>query len=184
MIPITKNILVIDENGNSLEPTYMKRAKGLVKNGRARWVDDKSICLNTTTCPPQIEEDTVMDSEVFEYIKEQIEFLKQDLTTPIELNMNSEFQPQGAAKITESRQTTKQQIIGLLNRMLDIQNKAGEVNQYQDLLEKLVTDKTAVENAISAISDVDDEVRARAIENIVSTYEETKRYIADQILNK
>lgn len=51
MIPIRKNINVIDENGNRYESTYPKRANGLVKNGRARFVDENTICL---ACPPNI----------------------------------------------------------------------------------------------------------------------------------
>ena len=49
MIPIIKNIRVIDEQGNEYEATYPKRAKGLIKNGRARFINDDVICL---ACPP------------------------------------------------------------------------------------------------------------------------------------
>ena len=49
MAPITKNIIVVDEFGNEYTSTYAKRAKGLVKNGRARWLDGDMICL---VCPP------------------------------------------------------------------------------------------------------------------------------------
>lgn len=49
MIPITKNIIVVDEFGKEYTSTYAKRAKGLVKNGRARWLDGNTICL---VCPP------------------------------------------------------------------------------------------------------------------------------------
>ena len=49
MIPIEKNIIVVDEQGNEYEATYPKRAKGLVKNGRARFIDENTICL---ACPP------------------------------------------------------------------------------------------------------------------------------------
>ncbi len=52
MTPIAKNIRVVDENKNEYEATYLKRAKGLVKNGRARFIDDNTICL---VCPPDIE---------------------------------------------------------------------------------------------------------------------------------
>ena len=52
MTPIEKNIIVVDENGNEYEATYPKRAKGLVKNGRARFINDKTICL---ACPPKNE---------------------------------------------------------------------------------------------------------------------------------
>lgn len=37
--------MVIDEQGNKLESTYPKRAKGLIKNGRAQYVDENTICL-------------------------------------------------------------------------------------------------------------------------------------------
>lgn len=46
---MTKNVNVVDDLGNRYVPTYAKRAKGLVKNGRARWVDENTICL---ACPP------------------------------------------------------------------------------------------------------------------------------------
>ena len=35
---MTKNVIVVDEQGNEYGATYPKRAKGLVKNGRARFV--------------------------------------------------------------------------------------------------------------------------------------------------
>lgn len=57
MIPIEKNIIVTDEQGNILEATYPKRAKGLVKNGRARYIDENTICL---ACPPVNMEDKNM----------------------------------------------------------------------------------------------------------------------------
>ena len=59
MTPIEKNVKVVDENGNILEATYPKRAKGLVKSGRARFVDENTICL---ACPPKILEDNKMDN--------------------------------------------------------------------------------------------------------------------------
>ena len=58
MTPIEKNVIVVDELGNEYEATYPKRAKGLVKNGRARFIDDNKICL---ACPPDTElEDNIM----------------------------------------------------------------------------------------------------------------------------
>lgn len=53
MTPIEKNIRVIDESGNEYETTYPKRANGLVKKGRARFVDDTTICLDNA-CPAGI----------------------------------------------------------------------------------------------------------------------------------
>ena len=56
MTPIEKNVIVVDEQGNEYEATYPKRAKGLVKNGRARFVDENKICL---ACPP----DKILEEE-------------------------------------------------------------------------------------------------------------------------
>lgn len=55
-----KNVSIIDESGRLIGTTYPKRAKGLVKSGRARYVSCESedtICL---TCPPDIKEDNAM----------------------------------------------------------------------------------------------------------------------------
>ena len=40
-----KNIAVIDAEGNVYEATWPKRARGLVKSGRARFVNQNTICL-------------------------------------------------------------------------------------------------------------------------------------------
>ena len=77
MTPIEKNIIVVDEQGNEYEATYPKRAKGLVKSGRARFVDENKICL---ACPPNFDlEDKKMTEEgktesiySIEYILSQI----------------------------------------------------------------------------------------------------------------
>ena len=97
MTPIEKNIIVVDENGNKYEATYPKRAKGLVKNGRARFINENTICM---LCPPKIKlEDNYMSenknatqkSEVpitekskntvsINYVMTQIEQLHNELT--------------------------------------------------------------------------------------------------------
>ena len=59
MIPIEKNIIVVDENGAVFESTWLKRANGLVKKGRARWLDEQTICL---ACPPEQMEDNEMEN--------------------------------------------------------------------------------------------------------------------------
>ena len=59
MIPIEKNIIVVDNTGTVYESTWLKRANGLVKKGRARWLDEKTICL---ACPPEQMEDNRMEN--------------------------------------------------------------------------------------------------------------------------
>ena len=51
-IPIEKNVVVLDEQGKKIGMTYPKRARGLVKKGRARYVDACTICL---ACPPDMD---------------------------------------------------------------------------------------------------------------------------------
>ena len=63
MTPIEKNVIVVDEQGNILEATYPKRAKGLVKKGRARFISESMICL---ACPPQKMEENEMSNQQFE----------------------------------------------------------------------------------------------------------------------
>lgn len=61
-----KNVLVVDENGKEYGATYPKRAKGLVKHGRARFIDENTICL---ACPPsdnhQYTEDNTMSDNTY-----------------------------------------------------------------------------------------------------------------------
>ncbi len=63
MTPIAKNIRVVDENRNEYEATYPKRAQGLVKNGRARFIDESTICL---VCPPNtnLEDENMSENKV------------------------------------------------------------------------------------------------------------------------
>ena len=75
MTPIAKNIRVVDELGKEYEATYLKRAKGLVKNGRARFIDENTICL---VCPPEIE---LEDNDMSENKSVVVEATA---TTPIE----------------------------------------------------------------------------------------------------
>lgn len=53
--PIEKNIVVTDADGKTIGSTYPKRAKGLVKNGRAEYADDQTICLRFTRAPTAVD---------------------------------------------------------------------------------------------------------------------------------
>lgn len=50
-IPIEKNVIVTDLNGKRVGVTYPKRARGLVKNGRAEYVSDCEIRITDTHKP-------------------------------------------------------------------------------------------------------------------------------------
>ena len=75
-------IRVFDESGNEVNPTYPKRARGLVKQGRARWADDADDVIVLTSdirnteaaYPSEVHKvHTLEDTEMFEYnVNEEI----------------------------------------------------------------------------------------------------------------
>ena len=136
-----KNIEVVDEAGNLYESTWPKRAKGLVKHGRARFVAENRICL---TCPPDIEtEETHMSNNIFgemtvqdilvriasivnqtSYIGEVAEALKAmgdgdsgDMYSPG--NVMGQAKAEALGAIVATRETTNQQILRLYEKMYD-----------------------------------------------------------------
>ena len=138
-----KNVEVVDEAGNVYEPTWPKRAKGLVRNGRARFVDENKICL---ACPPVMKtedkqmsntnnifgEMTVQDILVriasivnqTSYIAEVAEALKSmgdgdsgDMYSPG--NVMGQAKAEALGAIVTTRETTNQQILKLYEKMYD-----------------------------------------------------------------
>lgn len=92
---MTKNITVIDENGNILERTYPKRANGLVKKGRAQWIGDSSIRL----CPSLCKEENEMANNIYEVLDNQISKMQDQLqdvceesSTPVRLQILKTFE--------------------------------------------------------------------------------------------
>ncbi len=116
---MTKNIAVIDEQGNRYEATYPRRAKGLVKNGRARFVDEHTICL---ACPPYKSEDEKMSELNLESENLNAEELRSE-----NLNKAEKIQESAAACLDSLRQASgkgegkgfKQEILERLLNQLD-----------------------------------------------------------------
>ena len=147
MKPIEKNIIVIDEQGNEYEATYPKRAKGLVKNGRARFIDENTICL---ACPPNdrlednimseneeminLQEETVVEAKNYniDYVLQQIEkiasqtdYLNEAITQLSKVNSGvpGDIGAQGVSnslsQIIMCRETTNQRLIAFYEKMYD-----------------------------------------------------------------
>jgi len=73
---LSKNVTVIDQYGNACEPTYPKRARGLIKKGRARAIGDDAICL----IEPVINaDDCVLPSNESKEHMNNADFLMQEL---------------------------------------------------------------------------------------------------------
>ena len=160
MTPIEKNVIVVDELGNEYEATYPKRAKGLVKNGRARFIDENTICL---ACPPyiELEEATVSsttktttkpkDKLTINYVLNQIEQIVKDneyIHNALEqLALMPKSDPgdiagQEKAKaigdIVRCRETTNQQALRLYEKMYDDLKPKNEKGKALDILAEFV----------------------------------------------
>lgn len=157
-----KTIHVVDEVGNRYEATYAKRAKGLVKNGRARFIDERTICL---ACPPNTqnisEENTMTNTEMknsnletkienepeikatytLEYALAQIEKITNSV---ISTHLNEAFRAidggsddsaANMADIVRARETTNQKLLAFYEKMVDDlkpKNEAAEKQQFLD----------------------------------------------------
>lgn len=129
MRPIEKNIRVVDEFGKEYEATYLKRAKGLVKKGRAHFIDSNTISL---VCPPENLEDknlenskNIIDQQYILNKIDQIMSEKDYLTNALESltqmpksegpgDLGAQAKAQAIAEVVKSREATNQQMIHFL----------------------------------------------------------------------
>jgi len=154
-----KNIEVVDEAGNVYESTWPKRAKGLVKHGRARFVTENRICL---ACPPDEKtEDEKMSNanNIFGeltvadllqrinnivnqtgYIVEAYEAFKAmgdgdsgDCGAPG--NIMGQAKAEAIASVVQCRETTNQQILRLYEKMYDDMIRIRQENSSEEQTE-------------------------------------------------
>lgn len=138
-----KNIEVVDEAGNVYEPTWPKRAKGLVKHGRARFVDENKICL---ACPPDMKTEeqhmsntksifgdmTVEDILTrINHITNQTGYITSAFESLVQMgdgdsgdcgapgNIMGKAKADAVADVVRTRETTNQQILRLYEKMYD-----------------------------------------------------------------
>ena len=140
-----KNVIVVDEQGNEYGATYPKRAKGLVKKGRARFVDDNTICL---ACPPneyledmKMSENTkekaitvdksgceINEKYIFEEIKairEQTAYLNDTIKAISVIEVDelacpgSDKKVNACVEIVKCRETTNQQLLKFYEKAYD-----------------------------------------------------------------
>ena len=135
-----KTIAVVDEQGRTYEATYPKRARGLVKKGRARFLSENVICL---ACPPDMRHDseekrmstTVTIEQIFEQINKVVEstaFFERAIHTLAAMtsadiptdsyapgDIAGQARAQAVADICRCRETTNQQLIRFYEKMYD-----------------------------------------------------------------
>ena len=135
MTPIQKNIHVVDEQGREYEAAWPRRARGLVKTGRARFLSGNTIYL---VCPPNlILGDTEMNDNVelswplqqIAALQNDTEYLKERLAHLSQMNVGGKtapYEPEdvaGQAKanalrdIIQGRESTNKQLMRLYEKM-------------------------------------------------------------------
>lgn len=147
MAPIEKNIAVVDELGNEYEPTYPKRAKGLVKHGRARFLSEDRICL---ACPPDI---NLEEHNMSNRIEEAVQAQNEPIAEPTANELNLAY---------------------ILEQIARIQSETAYLNEA---IEKLSTMNDAKELGPGFPPDVQGQAKAHAIRDIVQCRETTNQQI-------
>lgn len=119
---MTKNVTVLDENGNILGTTFEKRAEGLIKKGRARRVSDTEICLapSASITEENMSEELTLGyvlakideiAKSMDYVHESIKEIGQSAADPMKA--------QSLADVVGYRETTNQQLLRLYEKMYD-----------------------------------------------------------------
>ena len=102
---MVKDVRVLDNRGNMLEATYAKRARGLVKAGRARWVDESTIRILNM-------EEENMDNSASEYAnqgngpmpeQEPMPIYRQDMGYDYEVGPFSGYSDEELFKLAKKR---------------------------------------------------------------------------------
>ena len=165
--PIEKNVIVVDEQGNEYEATYPKRAKGLVKNGRARFVGENKICL---ACPPdkmmeenKMEENKLTAKEIFV----QLTILQKQLTENSQTSLHrlsdalstfeSENVEASCEQISEICDVFKTRELTLLKMLQMYEKMYADVQNEETKKVNLV--KSAFDNNMAMIKDSDMETQ-------------------------
>ena len=170
-----KNVIVVDEQGNEYEATYPKRAKGLVKNGKARFVGENKICL---ACPPdklleeeKMEENKLSAKDIFV----QLTMLQRQLTENSQTSLHrlgdalSTLEDENAEasceQISEICDVFKTRELTLL-KMLEIYEKMYDDVQNEEA-KKVNLVKSAFDNNMAMIngSDMTSEDKLNALQN-------------------
>lgn len=135
---MTKNIDVLDENGNITGQTYPKRAKGLVKSGRAEFVDDGAIRLTAPTLHAERTENMAKEvNETTEFAEKINEAVKK---AALEM-------PESTADTVRSMSVVE--ISSRVDKLMESQ--AAQMAKLMDVLEKAEFDYKV--DAVKVMSD-------------------------------
>lgn len=165
-----KNIAVVDENGNEYEATYPKRAKGLVKKGRARFIDESTICL---ACPPDnISEDSTMPKEKNTYEDANAADIS---VTANDIIIDENVSASDLAESAEWETKTETAEDNITVR--EILKRIDDISTDGAFLTSAISELANVK--ISGPGDIGAQEKARAFGEMVKAREETNRRLID-----
>ena len=170
-----KTVQVTDEAGNRYEATYPKRAKGLVKHGRARFTDESQTEI-ILTCPPNqnlILEDHTMteqmnNTQVTENENVVIEKRVPQLTAKEIFDQIVALQNSIPSEYTDPvREQTYQQMLNMYRHMYDDLCSNQKTEQTCDKIE-MISRVFKDYAAFISDSDMDTDVKCEALCGISS----------------
>ncbi|MFQ7536073.1 MAG: hypothetical protein ACLRL6_01195 [Clostridium sp.] len=123
-----KRLEVVDACGVFMHNTYERRARGLVKKGRAQFLTASKICLRPL--PEKLEEKTLETNNKkdiltrIDTILQQKEYLQEAFSAiekiPHDLNEElTAIRTKTILEIVEAREKTNQEVVALLRAMLE-----------------------------------------------------------------
>jgi hypothetical protein len=205
MTPITKNINVIDEKGNIYEATFPKRAKGLVKKGRARFVNNNTICLTAesieadpagNTNPENIMDNNITQNDNINNTKKltDSEFVREQIDRMMNL---LESKNPGGEPYFIVQTDLFDKVRSMLLSFMDMTSS----NNYDDVpaepsikyvmsrIDRIIRENEHIKNALNSIQTMKlnecpnggtgDAARAQAIQSTVQSRETTNQKILD-----
>ncbi|MHB1153180.1 MAG: hypothetical protein ACYCWE_13285 [Eubacteriales bacterium] len=203
MTPIEKNIRVIDESGNKYEATFNKRAIGLVKKGRARFVDDTTICLDKTSFQTRSAgnekpENKKMDNNAIDNIntKRQTDsdFIRDKINRMMTIleSKNPDGEPYMMVNHDMFNQI-QSMLLTLIQTSNDYEETPDEpsIKYILSRIDMIIREKEHIENALTTIQTMQlnespnggfgDQARAEAIQSTVQSRETTNQKILDML---
>lgn len=142
-------IRVFDELGNEVNPTYPKRARGLVKQGRARYADDADDVIVLT---PNTENENVAYPSDVQHILEDTEMFEYNVNE--EINESAEIlEPIEAIEEAEEIEPTSNK---------ELNHLYSELAVIDRQIEKIADRSVTMPEDLSAFADMNDAVTAMA----------------------
>lgn len=160
MIPITKNVVVLRADSSPFSMTYPKRARHLVKKGRARWKDANTIELTCPSPSSDMGDELNMDNDLKQ---KALEFVMASDIDPIVKNDQ-------IIRLVKDDDNS----VELLNRLIE---------ELRNLIPAMNTDIPIFISAISDLDSADSDEQLEALRELANRAMDTKNDVLLRLEN-